>query len=219
MKHKGFLITFEGGEGSGKTIQKSLLINRMEADGHKVIGTREPGGTLTSDAIREILLDNRFNEKILPKTEVFLFLASRAQNTGEIIIPALIRGEIVLCDRYRDSMLAYQAYGQKFLTPRQADYLNDYATDELKPDLAFLLDVEPRIGLERRRQQGGVNRLDILGLPTHKRIRASYLKMVKEEPERFFVVDTNILDLDEVHQVVYTEVIRRLKERGIKPQG
>jgi dTMP kinase len=181
-------ITFEGPEGSGKTSQIVPLVNTLRQNGYKVFPTREPGGTVIGDQIRQVLtrLDNK---SMNPRTEILLFCASRAQLVNETILPRLEQGEIVLCDRYADSTLAYQGYGHGL----DIDFLQrllNFATSGLKPDLTLLLDVDPEMGLRRRMNSGGEwNRLDAYELAFHQRVRQGYLKMAQEEPKRWKVVD------------------------------
>ena len=181
-------ITFEGPEGSGKTSQIMPLVNTLRQKGYKVFPTREPGGTVIGDQIRQVLtrLDNK---SMHPRTEILLFCASRAQLVHEAILPRLEQGEIVLCDRYADSTLAYQGYGHGL----DMDFLRSllsFATSALKPDLTLLLDLDPEMGLRRRMNSGGEwNRLDAYELAFHQRVRQGYLKMAQEDPGRWKVVD------------------------------
>ena len=183
-------ITFEGPEGSGKTSQIIPLVNTLRQRGYKIFPTREPGGTVIGDQIRNVLtrLDNK---SMNPRTEILLFCASRAQLVNEAILPRLEQGEIVLCDRYADSTLAYQGYGHGLDIEFLRSLLN-FATSGLKPDLTLLLDLDPEMGLRRRMNSGGEwNRLDAYELAFHQRVRQGYLKMVQEEPERWKVVDAS----------------------------
>jgi len=184
-------ITFEGPEGSGKTSQIMPLVNTLRQKGYKVFATREPGGTPIGDQIRQVLM-NLDNKSMNPRTEILLFCASRAQLVQETILPRLEKKEIVLCDRYADSTLAYQGYGHgldlNFLTS-----LLNFATSSLKPDLTILLDLDPQMGLRRRMNSGGEwNRLDAYELAFHQRVRQGYLKMAQEEPARWRVVDASL---------------------------
>ena len=183
-------ITFEGPEGSGKTSQIIPRVNTLRQRGYKIFPTREPGGTVIGDQIRNVLtrLDNK---SMNPRTEILLFCASRAQLVNEAILPRLEQGEIVLCDRYADSTLAYQGYGHGLDIEFLRSLLN-FATSGLKPDLTLLLDLDPEMGLRRRMNSGGEwNRLDAYELAFHQRVRQGYLKMVQEEPERWKVVDAS----------------------------
>ena len=167
------------------------LVNTLRQKGYKVFATREPGGTPIGDQIRQVLM-NLDNKSMNPRTEILLFCASRAQLVQETILPRLEKKEIVLCDRYADSTLAYQGYGHgldlNFLTS-----LLNFATSSLKPDLTILLDLDPQMGLRRRMNSGGEwNRLDAYELAFHQRVRQGYLKMAQEEPARWRVVDASL---------------------------
>ncbi|MBS1249085.1 MAG: Thymidylate kinase [Chloroflexi bacterium] len=203
-------ITLEGPEGSGKTTQIVKLAQFLEEQGHNVIRTREPGGTRIGDQIRATLLALE-NTEMHPRTEALLLQASRAQLVEEIIIPRLAKGEIVLCDRYADSTLAYQGYGhQHDLEPLRK--IVQYATGGLKPDLTILLDLAVEEGLSRRHEAGDINRLDALDLDFHRRVREGYLELAKEEPERWVVVNA-----DQPFEVIQRE-IRELVSRKISPR-
>ncbi len=182
-------ITFEGPEGSGKTTQIPLLRDFLRAAGYRVFTTREPGGTAIGDQIREVLLANR-NTEMHPRTEILLFQASRAQLVEQEILPRLARGEIVICDRYADSTLAYQGYGHRVDLPRLRGIV-DFATGGLKPDLTLLLDLDVEVGLARRAAEGGVNRMDAFALEFHRRVRAGYHQLAAAEPDRWVIVDAN----------------------------
>ena len=186
-------ITFEGIEGSGKTTQQRLVAELLRAAGKTVVTTKEPGGTPLADRIRAILLDSA--NVIDPIAEVFLFAASRRQHTTEVIEPALNRGEIVLCDRYADSTLAYQGFGRLIDLDRLRT-LNDWATDALVPDVTLLFDLPEEVGLHRAnsRNAGAAQdegRFEAEDLRFHRRVREGYLAMAVAEPERFKVIDAN----------------------------
>jgi dTMP kinase len=182
-------ITFEGPEGSGKTSQVPQLRDFLIEAGYRVFCTREPGGTLIGDQIREVLLANK-NTEMHPRAEILLFQASRAQLVEQIIIPRIEKGEIILCDRYADSTIAYQGYGHQ-MDLVQLNNIVNFATGGLKPDLSLLLDLDVEIGLSRRQKDGGVNRLDAFELEFHQRVRAGYHALVAAEPERWVVVDAS----------------------------
>ncbi len=198
-------ITLEGPEGSGKSSQLPILAEWLREQGYNVYTTREPGGTLISDQIRTILHDLE-NTAMHPRTEILLYLASRAQHVEEVIRPLLEKDTIVLCDRYADSTLAYQGYGHGVDIPTLKKLL-DFATGGLYPDLTILLDLNVEIGLERRKQSGGEwNRLDAYALAFHKRVREGYLTLVADEPQRWRIVDA-AQTFDDV-QTALREVIR-----------
>ena len=142
---RGKFITFEGPEGGGKTTQAKRLLARLIGEGHEVIYTREPGGTPTGEAIREILQYDKAGEPLCDETEVFLFAASRAQLVRNVIIPALERGTHVICDRFADSTTVYQGYGRGF-DIEQMVAINNFAINGATPDLTLLMDVDVEIG-------------------------------------------------------------------------
>lgn len=198
-------ITLEGPEGSGKSSQLPILAEWLCEQGYNVYTTREPGGTLISDQIRTILHDLE-NTAMHPRTEILLYLASRAQHVEEVIRPLLEKDTIVLCDRYADSTLAYQGYGHGVDIPTLKKLL-DFATGGLYPELTILLDLDVEIGLKRRKQSGGEwNRLDAYALAFHKRVREGYLTLVADEPQRWRIVDA-AQTFDDV-QTALREVIR-----------
>ncbi|MCJ7701624.1 MAG: dTMP kinase [Anaerolineales bacterium] len=182
-------ITLEGPEGSGKTSHIPILRDHLQAAGYTVFCTREPGGTSIGDQIREVLLANK-NTEMHPRTEILLFQASRAQLVEQEIIPRIQRGEIVLCDRYADSTIAYQGYGHR-INLEQLGSIVDFATGGLKPNLSLLLDLDVEVGLKRRMKDGDVNRLDAFELEFHQRVRAGYHQLVTSEPDRWVVIDAN----------------------------
>lgn len=186
-------ITFEGIEGSGKTTQQRLVAEALRAAGRTVVVTKEPGGTPLADRIRAILLDSA--NVIDPIAEVFLFAASRRQHTTEVIEPALGRGEIVLCDRYADSTLAYQGFGRLIELDRLRT-LNEWATNALVPNVTLLFDLPEETGLSRAnsRNAGAAQdegRFEAEDLRFHRRVREGYLAMAVAEPNRFRVIDAN----------------------------
>ena len=183
-------ITFEGPDGSGKTLQVKPTVEFIQSLGYKVFAAREPGGTSIGDQVREILM-NLENTSMKPRTETLLFCAARSQLVDQVLRPHLEAGEVVLLDRYADSTLAYQGYGHK----NDLDLIRSllaFATGGLKPDLTLLLDIDPESGLRRRQEGGGEwNRLDAYQLAYHKRVRDGYLKMAAEEPQRWQIIDAS----------------------------
>lgn len=205
----GLFLTLEGPDGSGKSTQIRRLAERLGEFGIKYITTREPGGTPISDQIRAMLLDPN-NGAMVAKTEVLLYAASRSQHVAEVIRPALLRGEVVLCDRYIDASLAYQATGLGLST----DYvrrLNEEATDGLWPTRTYLIDVPPEVGIERvaRSRGAALDRIEQRDLTYHHRVRNQFLLMAEEEPERFYVID-GTQTLDKVTSAIWEDVRRFL---------
>lgn len=184
-------MTFEGPEGGGKTTQMRLLAERLEGAGHRVTMTREPGGTVIGERIRQILLDPALPSAALrPEAEAFLFCAARVQIVAEVIRPALAAGQVVLCDRYADATLAYQGYGREL----DLDLLganNALATGGLTPDLTLLLDVPVEVGLARRRDETELNRLDADSTAFHERVRAGYHALARADGPRWVVIDAD----------------------------
>ena len=188
----GLFLTFEGGEGSGKTTQLTALLEFLRAAGYDAIATRDPGGTPIGKQIRRILLD-RENARLTGTAELFLYEASRAQLVQEVIRPALAQGRIVLCDRFTDSTVAYQGYGRGLDLDLIAR-LNAVASDGLRPDLTFLLDLDPEVGLARATQRPRApdtrpDRIEDELLGFHQRVRSGYRAIAAAEPERVIVVD------------------------------
>jgi dTMP kinase len=210
--NEGVFISFEGGEGSGKTIQTRVLAERLRGIGLRVNETREPGGTLISEQIRNVLTKPE-NAEMLPRTEFLLFQASRAQLTGQMIKPRLDEGNIVVIDRYADSTLAYQGYGHG-LDLNLIRTIVNFATNGLMPDLTLLLDLEVNVGLRRRELAGGINRLDLYPIDFHERVRSGYLEMAREDPARWKVIDATP-QLTEVAETVWLEVDSYLKAVGM----
>ena len=182
----GLFVTFEGGEGSGKSTQIERLAERLRRRGLDPVVTREPGGTLLGEAARALLLDPL--QRPDARTEVLLLEASRAELVASVIRPALDAGRVVLCDRYADSTLAYQGGGRGLDHDTLAG-LNHFATAGLKPDLTFLFDLAPAVGLSRRAEAGDTNRLDREPEAFHARVRERFLELASREPHRFRVID------------------------------
>ena len=182
-------ITLEGPEGSGKTSHIPHLVEYFRERGHVIFPTREPGGTSIGEQIRDVL-HSLNNTEMHPRTETLLYQAARAQFVEQVIRPRLARGEIVLSDRYYDSTVAYQGYGHQ-QDLEQVRALIKYATGGLVPDLTILLDVDVEIGLKRKQKADEWNRLDAYTVDFHRRVRAGYLEMVKQEPVRWRVVDAS----------------------------
>lgn len=191
------LITFEGGEGAGKT----TLINRIEQalldKGLQLVKTREPGGTKLSDHIRSWLLDRDFEIKVGKEAEVLLFLAARVQHLDELILPALRTNKIVLCDRFNDSSVVYQGLARG-LGVEKIKNLCSLVCNGLEPDLTFFLDVDPAVGLMRTKRtrkenakDGEVDRIESEGLEFHKLVQKGFRELAKAEPKRIHTLDAN----------------------------
>ena len=192
-----YLITLEGVEGSGKSTLIQYLKEFIEGIGKKVIVTREPGGIEISEQIRSVILDTE-NTKMDGRTEALLYAAARRQHLVERIIPALKEGNVVLCDRFIDSSLAYQGYARG-LGIDEVLSINEFAIGSFMPNLTLYLDLDPQIGLSRIRKNKGreVNRLDLEEISFHLKVRDGYEEVIKRFPDRIVRVDAN-QELDKV---------------------
>lgn len=202
---KGKSISFEGGEGSGKgTLIKNLELKFLKKEDIPYVLTREPGGTETSEEIRNVILENEMNAK----TEALLFAAARSENLDKVVKPAL-SNNLVIFDRYIDSSFVYQSYtrGLKF---EDVYNINQFATDGFLPDLTIILDIDPIIGLKRIEEfrSDEVNRLDLEGIDFHLKVREGYLSLKEKYPERIFIVDA-----DQTEEEVYNDVIKIIEEK------
>ena len=205
MTKKGILISFEGGEGGGKTIQIKRLKDRLFDElGRESIVLREPGGTVISEQIREVLL-NPHNAGMAYTAEVLLFQAARAQIYREIVLPSLTAGKVVLMDRTRDSSVVYQGMVRGFGV-ELIEQLNDISTKNTKPNITFLLDISVEIGLKRRADSGKMDRLDMEKKDFHEKIRHAYLKLAGEDTSgRWSIIDAS-KDLEAVEGEIWKKV-------------
>lgn len=214
---RGRLITFEGIEGSGKSTHARLLAQRLRAAGSRIVEVREPGGTRIGEAIRLLLSQKDGSETICPQTELLLFMASRAQLVQKVIIPALRRGEHVICDRFSDSTAAYQGYARGCDLEVIAK-INAFAVHNLAPDLTILLDLDPRAGfkrLHRRHRQQGTekDRIESEKMAFHKRVRNGYRALAEKNAERFCVVKAD-RPVNRVHRDIWKAVQNALERRS-----
>ncbi|MGB9763225.1 MAG: dTMP kinase [Minisyncoccia bacterium] len=210
-KNKGFLLVLEGCEGTGKSTVGHWLEEKLKSQGYSVFFTREPGGnnSKVAEKIRNIILDKENN--VLPLTEAYLFAASRAQHTEEVIIPHLNNNEIVICDRFVYSSYAYQGKGRNLGIDR-IKLINSFITDKIKPDLVLLFDLDPEIGLQRKHQsRQDFDRLDNEDLEFHKRVREAYLELAREEPNLIKLINAS-KSLEEVEREVLEIVKNKLQE-------
>ncbi len=204
---KGFFITLEGPEGSGKSTHAPRLAEYLRSRGRDVLLTREPGGTAIGDQIRAILNDHA-NTAMHPRAEILLFCASRAQLVSRMIRPHLAQGGTVVCDRYSDSTLAYQGYGHG-LDLGILRTISNFATGQLAPDLTLLLDLPVEIGLARRRRSDSDwNRLDALEVEFHRRVRQGYLDLSREEPGRWTRIDA-----EQPEEEVWSAILKAVSVR------
>lgn len=197
-------ITFEGGEGTGKTTIIKRLEERLKGEGFDIVLTREPGGSGSelSESIRNLVLDPKY-KYVNSYTESLLYAASRAQHLDEVIIPAMTNNKIVLCDRYIDSSFAYQGYARE-LGIDFIEKINEYAMDKL-PNLTFLIDVDPKIGINRVKKRSKYDRLDREALAFHNKVRTGYKQLVSKYPNRIVLID-GTLSLDEIETLIYTKI-------------
>ena len=202
----GYFITFEGSEGCGKTTQIEALAKALEAQGKTVLITREPGGTLIGEKIRNLLQDPSHKNEISDMAELLLFSASRAELIASRIQPALKRGEIVICDRFYDSTYVYQGLGRA-IGIEIVEQLNQITVGTLKPDLTILLDLDAKVGIERAksRQSGELDRIENESLVFFEAVRNGYLELAKKEPERFKIID-GLLSVDAIKAIIWDTV-------------
>lgn len=204
---QGSFISFEGGEGAGKSTQIRRLAERLRAAGHDVVVTREPGGSPGAEAIRELLV-NGAADRWSPVTETLLMYASRRDHLERVIRPALAQGRVVLCDRFADSTRAYQGAGGDAPGSLIAA-LEDHVLNGAIPNLTLILDLPAEVGLSRAEARGGAARFESKGLDFHQRLRAGYLEIARREPERCVVIDADA-ELDAVTAAISEAVTQRL---------
>jgi dTMP kinase len=201
----GLFITFEGGEGCGKSTHSRLLLNKLQEQNVPAVLTHEPGGTALGNELRN-LLKGRRGSPISPQAELFLLAASRAQLVAEVIRPALEAGRVVICDRFTHSTMVYQGYGRG-LDFTAIKMVNNMATRHLSPDLIILLDISPEQGLARKRSLK--DRFELEDLSFHRRVREGYIKMAAAEPDRWLVIDAS-QPKAQVAQIIWDSVSRLL---------
>ncbi len=204
-------ITFEGGEGSGKTTCINRVVETLKSEGKEIVLTREPGGTPISEEIRDVILDKK-NTDMDPRTEALLYAAARRQHIIQKILPSLKEGKIVISDRFLDSSLAYQGVARG-LGIDEIYQVNQYATEGLEPDITFFFDIEPEEGLRRIAANSGreVNRLDVEKLSFHQNVRKAFLELAKRYPNRIVIIDAS-QDKDGVYNSVMKEIKTKLEK-------
>ncbi|MBE6019927.1 MAG: dTMP kinase [Clostridiales bacterium] len=196
---RGLFITLEGGDGAGKSTQIRNIEKFFEEKGMTVTHTREPGGTPIGEKLRSILLDPA-NTEMEAVTEMLIYAAARSQHVRETVLPALERGEVVICDRFVDSSIAYQAYGRN-LGSMVAE-VNGHATGGLRPDITIWLDIDPETGRARATRDSGPDRLESESTAFHTRVREGYASMAEAEPDRFKRVDASG-SVEEIKDEIY----------------
>ena len=204
---RGIFIVFEGGEGAGKSTQSRLLAEGLQSQGRVVTRTREPGGTPAAEAIREVLLDVA-NTGLDDRAEALLFAAARGDHAMRVIRPALERGEVVVCDRFLDSSVAYQGAGRELGIDRVRD-LSLWATRDLIPDLTIVLDIDPTVGLQRVERP---DRLEAEPVEWHARVRQGFLELAARDPQRYLVVDASD-SAESIASLIADRVAGLLEER------
>lgn len=209
-KSTGKLISFEGSEGSGKSTQLARLAAHLKKTGREVVTTREPGGTEIGEQIRNIIVHNSKGDEMCPETELLLFTAARAQVVREVIAPALRRGAVVLSDRYLDSSTVYQGLARN-LAPGPVSTINRFAVGDIMPHLTIVVDVPVEVGQSRiqRRASGLPDRMERQNLVFFAKVRAGYLQLAEQSPDRIVVVD-GTLSVDALEQKIWAEVQKRL---------
>ncbi|WP_372444600.1 dTMP kinase [Micromonospora humida] len=210
----GLFVVFEGGEGAGKSTQLEQLAARLREQGRDVVVTREPGATAVGERIRALVLEDSGADAPSPRAEALLYAADRAHHVATVVRPALIRGAVVISDRYVDSSLAYQGAGRT-LPVDEVSWLSSWATGGLKPDLVVLLDVDPRTGLSRAAARNqGADRLEAESVAFHERVRYAFLDLAANDPKRYLVLDA-ARPVDEIAG----QVGRRVQEFLVDPAG
>lgn len=190
QQKKGVFITLEGGEGTGKTTQIELIKKYLEERKLRYVSTREPGGSLIAQSIRQVIL-NPSHTDMDYRVELMLYMSSRRQHLVDIVLPELEKGSVILCDRFSDSSRVYQGFARN-LSLELVNEMNHFATDGLEPNLTILLDINPESGLKRIHSNNReVNRLDLEGLDFHHKVRDGYLKLATMHPERIKVVNAD----------------------------
>lgn len=207
---KGTFISFEGIEGTGKTIQSRLLCEHLMKKGYKVILTEEPGGTRIGLKIRDLLLSTE-NREITPVAELLLYNASRSQHIKEVILPAINDSSVVITDRFSDSTVAYQGFGRR-IDLGYIDFIERIVTEGLKPDITLLLDLDVETGLMRNKGINKTDRLELEDVEFHKRVRDGYLEIAAKEPERIKLIDASG-SIEEIHSKVINIVTNLISSR------
>ncbi len=215
-KHCPLFITFEGGEGAGKTSLISLLQKELTKQGYQVVTTREPGSTPLGEKIRHLLLQHEAAVHINPLSELLLFLAARSQHIEEVIAPALAAGKIVLCDRFNDSTIAYQGIAREIGESRVRRWCEDVCQGTM-PDMTLFLDVDPQIGMERAAKQGRtIDRMENEKSFFHEKVRQGFLALAAKDASRIVVVDASQSPQDVFEQSM-NPILEKIGKRKVHP--
>ena len=210
MSQNSLLITFEGGEGSGKTTQSQILYNALKEKGFEVIKTREPGGTKFAETIREILVQGESN-KISNISELLLFAAARADHVQKVIKECLKDNKIVICDRFTDSTLAYQGYAGNVDLDLVKE-VNRISIGEISPDLTFVFDIDPTLGIERALGENNKEtRFEEKDIMYHKKIRDGYMDIARDNPDRCVVINGTI-DIEQISKKILELTLDKINE-------
>ena len=212
MSRRGAFVVFEGGDGVGKSTQVERLCTTLAAEGRSVLRTFEPGDSVLGARIRRLVLDPETGD-LAPRAEALLYAADKAQHLHAVVRPALLRGAVVVCDRYVDSMLAYQGAG-RVLAETEVDQVARWATEDLRPDLTVLLDVDPRRAVHTKVAK---DRLESAGETFHERARASFLALAAREPDRYLVLDAR-RTIEDLASAVVERVRPLLDADGTGPE-
>lgn len=203
---EGIFITMEGPDGSGKTTQIEMLKTYLESKGYDIVITREPGGTVISEAIRSIILNKDYQE-MSHMTELLLYASARAQLVNQVIKPALAEGKAVICDRFVESSAVYQGIGRG-LGVATVYEVNNYALGDVKPQLTIFMDLDADKGIKRKKNQAELDRMEMEDLSFHERVVEGYRQLAQLYPERIFPVDAT-LPIEEIHSIIVGEVEKR----------
>jgi len=210
--NKGFFITFEGGEGSGKTTQSELLYNNLKQLGLKVTRTREPGGTVLAESIREILLKGE-KDKMSSLTELYLFAAARRDHIDNVIAPSLKNNEIVVCDRFMDSTTAYQGYAGN-IDLNLINSINNFTIGSIIPNITYIFDIDPNIGLKRSINTTSEEiRFEEKDIGYHKKIRSGFLEIAKNNSDRCIVINAE-QELKKIEEFLLNLTIKKYEDNG-----
>ena len=208
----GFFITFEGGEGSGKTTQSELLYNNLKQKGLNVTRTREPGGTILAESIREILLKGE-KDKMSSLTELYLFAAARRDHIDNVIAPSLKNNEIVICDRFIDSTTAYQGYAGN-IDLNLINSINNFTIGSIIPNITYIFDIDPNIGLKRSiNTTSDEIRFEKKDIGYHKKIRSGFLEIAKNNSDRCIVIDAE-QELKKIEEFLLNLTIKKYADNG-----
>lgn len=207
---QGLFISMEGPDGAGKSTQIELLQNYLENKGYEIVITREPGGTVISEAIRQVILNKEYKE-MCPNTELLLYAAARAQLVSEVIRPVLEAGKAVICDRFVESSVVYQGIARG-LGIERVYAVNDYALEGLRPQLTILLDLDAKEGLRRKKQQAELDRMEAEGLEFHQKVAEGYRILAEREPERIMKISAT-LPKEDIHAKIVVAIEERILNR------